>query len=52
MYVNLARELKEILGLKDKNMKTLAQVWGIIASSEGTKIQPIESRVKVLFQLG
>jgi hypothetical protein len=42
MYSNLAREIREILGLKDKNMKTLAKVWGIVASFEGTKIQPIE----------
>jgi hypothetical protein len=41
-YVHLAMEIKEILGLKDKNMKTLAKVWGIITSFEGIKIQPIE----------
>ena len=41
-YVHLAIEIKEILGLKDKNMKTLVKVWGIITSFEGIKIQPIE----------
>jgi hypothetical protein len=41
-YTHLAMEIKEILGLKDKNMKTLAKVWGIITSFEGVKIQPIE----------
>jgi hypothetical protein len=41
-YANLAMGIKEILGLKDKNMKTLVKVWGIITSFEGIKIQPIE----------
>jgi hypothetical protein len=41
-YTNLASEIKEILGLKEKNMQTLAKVWGVITSFEGIKIQPIE----------
>jgi len=41
-YTNLAMGIKEILGLKDKNMKTLAKVWTIITGFEGMKIQPIE----------
>jgi hypothetical protein len=41
-YVNLAMGIKEILGLKDKNMKTLVKVWGTITSFEGIKIQPVE----------
>jgi hypothetical protein len=40
-YVDLAGQITEILGLKEKNMKTMAKVWGIIASFEGIKIQPI-----------
>jgi len=40
-YVDLARQITEILGLKEKNMKTMAKVWGIIASFEGIKIQPV-----------
>ena len=41
-YTSLTEGIKEILGLKDKNMKTLVKVWGIIASYEGMKIEPIE----------
>jgi hypothetical protein len=40
-YVDLARQIIEILGLKERDMKTMAKVWGIIASFEGIKIQPI-----------
>ncbi len=41
-YAHLAAEIREILGLKDKNMKTLVKVWEIIAGFEGVDIQPIE----------
>jgi hypothetical protein len=41
-YLELAKEIREILGLGDRNMKTLAKVWGIITSFEGINIQPIE----------
>jgi hypothetical protein len=41
-YTSLSKGIKEILGLKDKNMKTLAKLWEILSSFEGTKIQPIE----------
>ena len=41
-YAGLAKEITEILGLKEKNMKTLARVWGIITSFEGINVQPIE----------
>jgi len=39
-YASLAEGIKEILGLKDKNMKTLAKLWEIITICEGTKTQP------------
>jgi len=42
-YASLTKGIKEILGLKDKNMKTLARVWALTTSFEGIKIQPIES---------
>jgi len=38
----LTKGVKEILGLKGRDMKTLARVWEIIVSFEGGKIQPIE----------
>jgi len=41
-YTSLAKGIKEILGLKDKNMKTLAKVWEILTIFGGEKIQPIE----------
>lgn len=41
-YANLASGIKEILGLKEENMKTLAKVWALLTSFEGTKIQPGE----------
>jgi hypothetical protein len=41
-YVHLALEIRKILGLEERNMKTLAKVWGIITSFEGMSIQPIE----------
>jgi hypothetical protein len=41
-YANLAKEIKEILGLRDKNMKTVAKVWTTITSFEGMNIQPVE----------
>lgn len=39
---SLIKGIKEILGLKDNDMKTLAKVWEIILSFERTKFQPIE----------
>lgn len=41
-YKNLTEETKEILGLEDRNMKTLAKVGEIILSFEGRRFQPIE----------
>jgi len=41
-YASLSKGMKEILGLKVKDMKTLAKVWEILTSFEGIKIQPIE----------
>jgi hypothetical protein len=51
-YANLAKEIKEILGLRDKNMKTIAKVWAVISSFEGMNVQPIEqSDSKLTFSL-
>lgn len=41
-YTSLVKGIKESLGLKDKNMKTLAKVGEIILSFEGRKFQPVE----------
>jgi hypothetical protein len=41
-YVSLTRGTREILGLRDRNMRTLAKLWEILTSLEGIKIQPIE----------
>jgi hypothetical protein len=41
-YSSLIRGLKEILGLKEKNMKTVAKVWQIVLGFEGAKFEPIE----------
>jgi hypothetical protein len=41
-YVNLATGMKTVLGLEEKNMKTLVRVWVMITSYEGMKIEPIE----------
>jgi hypothetical protein len=38
----LIKGLKEILGLKEKNMKTVAKVWQIVLGFEGAKFEPIE----------
>ncbi len=40
--VSLARGLKEILGLKDKNMKSLAKLMEVVLGFEGQKFEPIE----------
>jgi len=40
-YTSLVERIQEILGLKDKNMKTLAKVGEIVLSFEGRKFQPI-----------
>lgn len=41
-YTSLAKGIKEILGLKDKNMKALAKVLEVTLGSEGQKFEPIE----------
>jgi len=41
-YSSLVKGLKEILGLKDKNMKTVAKVWTAVLGFEGSKFEPIE----------
>jgi len=41
-YTDLAKGMREILGLKDKNMKTLAKVWEIVLGFEGSKFEPVE----------
>ena len=41
-YASLVKGIKEILGLEDKNVKTLAKVMEILFSFEGRKFQPIE----------
>jgi hypothetical protein len=41
LYTNLVMGIREILGLKDHDMKTLVKIRGIISSHEGLKIQPI-----------
>lgn len=41
-YTSLVKGIKEILGLKDKNMKTMAKVGETMFSFEGRKFQPIE----------
>lgn len=41
-YVSLAREMKEILELKNRDMKTLAKLWTVLSSFEGLNIQPAE----------
>ena len=38
----LARGIREILGLQDKDMKTLAKVVGILFGFEGIRFEPIE----------
>lgn len=41
-YISLANGLIEILGLKDKNMKTLAKMMEVVFGFEGQKFEPIE----------
>jgi hypothetical protein len=41
-YANLAEELMKILGLKAKDMKTLAKIWEIALSFEKQPFEPIE----------
>jgi hypothetical protein len=38
----LAKGIKEILGLKDKNVKTLAKVWEVMFTFGEQKFEPIE----------
>jgi len=42
IYCNLAKGIKEIMGLEGSDMKTLARVWEVATSSEGMKMQPLE----------
>jgi len=41
-YSGLTKGIREILGLKEKNMKTLAKVWEIVLGFEGSKFEPVE----------
>jgi len=41
-YATIAEGTTRILGLKDKDMKTVAKVFEIVISLEGLKLQPIE----------
>lgn len=41
-YTSLVKTVKEILGLKGKDIKTLAKVGEIIFSFEGRKFQPLK----------
>lgn len=42
VYANIAQGIREIMGLKGNDMKTLAKVWEIAISFWGAKFQPIE----------
>jgi hypothetical protein len=39
---SLSEEINEILGLTEKNMRTLAKLWEIFCGIQGIRIQPIE----------
>jgi hypothetical protein len=39
---SVANGVKEILNLKEKNMKTLAKVFSVMLGHEGTEFEPIE----------
>jgi len=41
-YVNVAKGMREIMGYRDNNMKTLAKVWEIAISFEGGRFMPLE----------
>lgn len=41
-YASVAKEIVKILGLKEKNMKTVAKVWEIVNSFEKQPFEPIE----------
>jgi len=41
-YSSLIKGIKEILGFKDNDMKTVAKVWEIVLGFDRTKFQPIE----------
>jgi len=41
-YATLAEGTTRILGLKDRDMKTVAKVWQILVSLEGLRPQPVE----------
>jgi diketogulonate reductase-like aldo/keto reductase len=41
-YKSLIKGIKEILGFKDNDMKTVAKVWEIVLGFDRTKFQPIE----------
>jgi hypothetical protein len=40
--VFLANGLKEILGLKDKNMRAVAKIFGVLLGSHGQRFEPVE----------
>lgn len=40
--VSLIKGMREILGLKENNVKTLAKIFGIMMSHYGQKFEPIE----------
>jgi len=40
--ISVIKGIKEILGLKDQSMKTLAKLWEIYLGFAGVKCQPIE----------
>jgi len=41
-YSTVAKEIMKILGLKEKNMKTVAKIWEIVNSFEKQPFEPIE----------
>lgn len=41
-YTILADGIREILGLEEKNMKTLAKLWEFVVGFEGQRFDPIE----------
>jgi hypothetical protein len=39
---SLSKEIREILGLTEKNMRTLAKLWEVFCGVQGIRFQPIE----------
>ena len=51
-YCDLAKGIKEVMGLDRSDMKTLARVWEVATAAEGMKLQPIElSESKLSFSI-